>query len=101
MSSGFSCNQNNRGLSGVYVLRYERDDKQAQNTTQCKDLECICFACIFACVVGKNLKTSKLSPMADDATTQGGIGGLSCDLWCISVLESLAISLGLIRFCFY
>ena len=27
-------------------------------------------------VVGKNLKTPKLSPMADDAITWGGIGSL-------------------------
>ena len=31
---------------------------------------------VFACVVGKNQKTPKLSPMADDAITRGGIGGL-------------------------
>ena len=28
------------------------------------------------CVVGKNPKTPNLSPMADDAITWGGIGGL-------------------------
>ena len=32
-----------------------------------EDHERICFALIFACVVGKNLKTPELSPMADDA----------------------------------
>ena len=36
----------------------------------------VCFAFVFACIVGKNQKTPKLSPMADDATTRGGIGGL-------------------------
>ena len=41
-----------------------------------KDCERVCFAFIFACVVGKIPKTPKLSPMADDAITQGGIGGL-------------------------
>ena len=35
----------------------------------------ICFACAFACVVGKNPKTPNLSSMADDAITRGGIGG--------------------------
>ena len=40
----------------------------------CEDNRHICFAC----VVGKNLQTPNLSPMADDAITRGGInvGGL-------------------------
>ena len=42
----------------------------------CEDRERICFAFISACVVGKNPKTPKLSPMADDTMTRGGIGGL-------------------------
>ena len=37
-----------------------------------KDCECACFACM----VGKNPKTLKLSPMANDAITRGGIGNL-------------------------
>ena len=41
-----------------------------------KDRERIGFAFVFVCVVGKNPKTPKLSPIADDAITRGGIGGL-------------------------
>ena len=40
------------------------------------DSEPVGFAFVFACVVGKNPKTPKLSPMADDAITRGGIGSL-------------------------
>ena len=55
----------------------EREVKQVQKRcTSGKDHEHICFAFIFVCVVGKNLKSPKLSPMADDAITRGGIGGL-------------------------
>ena len=41
-----------------------------------EDREIICFAFVFACVVGKDLKTPKLSPMAGNSITQGVIGGL-------------------------
>ena len=41
-----------------------------------EDCERICFLFVFACVVNKNPKTPKLSPMAGDAITRGGIGGL-------------------------
>ena len=41
-----------------------------------EDRERICFEFAFACVVGKNPKTTKLSPMAEDAIAQGGIGSL-------------------------
>ena len=41
-----------------------------------EDCKRICFAFAFACVVGKNPKTPKLSPMADYAITRGGIGSL-------------------------
>ena len=34
------------------------------------------FVFVLAYVVGKNPKTPNLSPMADDAITWGGIGGL-------------------------
>ena len=33
----------------------------------------ICFAFVFACVVGENQKASNLSPIADNVITQGGI----------------------------
>ena len=35
-----------------------------------------CFAFAFERVVGKSQKTPKLSPMADDVITRGGIGCL-------------------------
>ena len=41
-----------------------------------KDRGRICFVWVFACVVGKNLKTPNLSPMAYDAITLDGTGGL-------------------------
>ena len=50
-------------------------DTNTRETTR-KDRERICCAFAFVCVIGKNLKTPKLSPMADDAITRGGIGGL-------------------------
>ena len=40
-----------------------------------KDHKGVCFTFIFVCVVGQKTKTPKLSPMADDTITQGGIGG--------------------------
>ena len=58
-------------------MRSEHKDKQAQKpSTACEDCERTCFAFIFTCVVVKNPKTPKLSPMADDAITRSGIGGL-------------------------
>ena len=42
-----------------------------------KDRGRICFAC----VVGKNRDTPNLSPLADDAITQGGIRGLGSPLY--------------------
>ena len=41
-----------------------------------EDHERICFALAFVYVVGKKSKAPKLSPMADDAITQGGIESL-------------------------
>ena len=46
-----------------------------------EDRERICFVFAFACVVGKNPKTAKLSPMADDAITRGGVGSLVSPLY--------------------
>ena len=40
----------------------------------------VCFAFVFACVVGKTPKTPNLSPMADNAITRGGIRGLGSPL---------------------
>ena len=48
-----------------------------QNAAQhAKIVNTFCLAFALACVVSKNPKTPKLSPMADDAITQGGIEGL-------------------------
>ena len=58
-----------------------------------EDHECICFAFAYACVVGKNLKTPKLSPMTDDAITRGGIWSL-VSLVYICAFNPLYISLG-------
>ena len=67
-----------------------------------EDCERICLSFIFACVVGKNPKTPKLSPMTDNAITRGGIGGLeslvyicgdnpkSCILLCNGVISQWA-----------
>ena len=41
-----------------------------------EDHEHICFVYSLASVVGKNPKSPKLSPMADNAITQGSKGGL-------------------------
>ena len=68
--------QNNHGSSGVYVTgsnavwawRWTR----IKHSMACKDRGRICFALIFACSVGKNLKIPKLSPVVDDAITRGG-----------------------------
>ena len=40
-----------------------------------------CFAFSFTCVVRKNPKTPKMSPMADDAITRGGKGSLVSPLY--------------------
>ena len=61
----------------LHLLRSKCENK---NVLKCctvrKDHGRICFEVIFACVVGKNPNTPNLSPMADDAITQGGIPGL-------------------------
>ena len=79
-SLGFSRNQNNRGSSGAYITCMYHDlSMNAQITvwmTAHEDCERVCFAFIFVYVVGKNLMTRKLNPMADEAVTWGGIGGL-------------------------
>ena len=58
----------------LHVLQYECEDKHAYNAP-CEDREHIRFAFAFVCVVGKTLKTPKLSPM-DEAITQGSIRSL-------------------------
>ena len=46
-----------------------------------KDRGRICVAFICVCVVDKNLKIPNLSPMAADAITRGGIGGLGSPVY--------------------
>ena len=58
-----------------------RDDGREDKTRmKCcvahEDRERICFAFAFVYVIGKNPKTFKLSPMADNAITQDVIGSL-------------------------
>ena len=65
----------------MYLLQSKHEGKtQVKCRTVCKDCGGIYFAFVFACVVGKNLKTPDLSPMADDAITLGGIYGLGSSL---------------------
>ena len=59
--------------------------------TASKDSGCICFTFAFAWVVGKNMKTSNLSPMADDTITRGGIRGLGSPLYICGVLSCLGL----------
>ena len=48
---------------------------------------------VSACVVGKNLNTSNLSPMADYAITRGGIRGLGSPLYiCVCSIFYLQIA---------
>ena len=66
---GFSSNQNNSDLSGVYVY--------CSLSVMINALWCeIVDAFVFACVCGRqNPNTPNLSPMADDAITLGIIPG--------------------------
>ena len=59
-----------------HVLQYEREDNltRVKRCTARDDRGRICFAFTFACVVDKNPKTPKLSPIADDTITRGNIG---------------------------
>ena len=60
----------------------ERDDKHGlKRYTAHEDCVRICFTFVFVCGVGKNSNTPKLSPMADDAITLGGISGLGSPLY--------------------
>ena len=58
----------------LHVLRSEHEHAKHQISRE--DHENICFAFVFACVGVKNPKTPKLSPMAENSITWGGIGGL-------------------------
>ena len=53
----------------------EREDKQTQNAPRHAKIV-NAFVHLFLRVIGKNPKTLKLSPMADEAITRGGIGSL-------------------------
>ena len=74
---GFSCNRNNCGRLGANALQSECDDKQGQNVTWRAKIVNAFVLCVHVCVRGRqNLNNPKLSPMAENAITQGGIGGL-------------------------
>ena len=68
--------------SYLHVLRSEpgseREDNHASKAARRAKIvsEFVLRKPPFACVVGKNLKTPKLNPMADDSITRGGIGSL-------------------------
>ena len=63
-----------------------------------EDREHVCFAFIFVCVVSKKLKTLKLSPMAEDAITWGGIGGLGSLVYICGCSISLLLILLIMLF---
>ena len=76
-SSGFSCSQNNHGLSGAYVtciycdLSVKINMGKMLHGTRRSWTRCFGFA--FACEVNKNSKTLNLSLVADNAITWGGM----------------------------
>ena len=57
----------------LHLLQSEHEDK---TSVQCRMMPNNHGHILFSFVVRKNLKTSKLSPMADNAITRGCIGGL-------------------------
>ena len=60
----------------------------AKSRTAHEDRERIYFVFAFACVVGKNPNTPKLSPIADDAITRGSIRSLVSPLYiCDTLIE--------------
>ena len=77
-SSGFSHNQNTKVCQvhmSLHLLRTEHEDKTCVKCLMVhKDGGSIGFVFVFACMVGKKLKTPKLSPMADNAITQSYMG---------------------------
>ena len=77
---GFSHNQNDCGLSSAVLPACTAVWAWRQTRVKCcavrEDRESISVEVASACVVGKNKKTPKLSPMADDAIKRGGIGCL-------------------------
>ena len=93
--------QNIHGSSGggdLHVLRFGREDNQAQIAAWRKDYERILF-CIYFCMCGRQKPEDHLSPMADDAITQGDIGGpgslvyiCGVDPNCIESLQRLIVT---------
>ena len=66
----------------MHVLRAERENNRTLKAAwRAKIVSAFVFAFAFACVVCKNLKTPKLSTMAEDAITWGGIGILVSTLY--------------------
>ena len=61
----------------LHLLRSEREDAiRVKRHMAHKDQGRIVFAFDFVCMVSRNPKTNKLSPMADNIIKRGGLGGL-------------------------
>ena len=80
-SSGFSRNQNNCGLSGVCVTCMFRS--LSVKTNKCKNaaqhakiINAFVLHLFLSVWSAKTRRPPKLSPMADDAITRGGVEGL-------------------------
>ena len=101
-SLGFSCNQNNRGLSGAYVaciycgLSVKVNTRKMPHGMQKLWTYLLCL--FFACVVSKNPKTPNSSPMTDDDIALGGIQGLG-SLPCISAVFLFLVFFLFLFFC--
>ena len=65
-------------LQSELCVFWRQSHVKSRRAREDHELFCFGFSFLFsfACVVGKILKTPKLSPMADDAITRGGIGSL-------------------------
>ena len=95
-SSDFSRNQNYRGSSGAHVTCIYCGLSVKINTCKCrtafKDRGNICIAYVFGVCGRQNPKTPHLSPMADDAITRGGIGGLGSPVYIYGLYPRIIVS---------
>ena len=87
----FFLYQNNRGSSGTYVTYIycglSIKIKCVKHCMARKD--CGCIGLFLRAWSAKNLKTPNLSPMAEDAITRGGIGGLGSPMYIYGRLFTL------------
>ena len=92
----------NLGPSGFSVIKivicHVRVLPEAKRCTAHEDCECVCLAFIFACMVSNNQKTPKFSPVADEAITQGGIGGLGSLVYSCGILTIFWAILAFLHF---